>query len=69
MGRCGVSVSFFFLNHRSGIMGTLEIAGWHVCCGQGWGLGGMELWVGSNKMILFSLYIAVSHTAHVLFSV
>ena len=43
-----VSVLFYFIDHRSGIMGTLVIAGWRVCWGQGWGLGGMELWVGSN---------------------
>ena len=34
--------------------------------GGGDSVGGMELRVGSN-MILFSVYIAASHLAHVLF--
>ena len=33
---------------------------------RGWGLGEMELRVGSNIMIHFFLYIAVSHMVHVL---
>ena len=36
-----------------------------VSWGRVWGLGEMELWVGSNIMIHF-LYIAVSHMAHIL---
>ena len=35
-----------------------------VSWGQGWGLGEMELWVGSNDS--FSSYIAVSHMAYIL---
>ena len=40
---------------------------WMGCVWEGWGgLGGMELWVGSNAMKLFSfLYIAASRMAHV----
>ena len=37
-----------------------------VSWGRGWGLGEMELRVGSNILIHFSLSIAVSHMAHVL---
>ena len=42
---------------------------WMVCVlGAGWGLGGMELRVGSNIMIFFLvLYTAASRTAHVLY--
>jgi len=40
-----------------------------VCVlGAGWGLGGVELRVGSNIMILFFvLYTAASHMAHELY--
>ena len=38
-----------------------------MCWGQVWGLGGMELWVGSKIMIIFFVYIAASFTAHVLY--
>ena len=37
-----------------------------VSWGRGWGLGEMEIRVGSNILIHFSLSIAVSHMAHVL---
>ena len=37
-----------------------------MCWGQGLGLGGIGLWVGSNIMKLFHfLCIAASHTTHV----
>ena len=50
----------------SGTVSILARAGWCVCVlGAGWGLGWMELRVGSNIMILFSLYIAASHTVRV----
>ena len=41
-----------------------------VCVlGVGWGLGGMELRVGSNNDSFFAgiIYTAASHTAHVLY--
>ena len=31
-----------------------------ACCGQGWTLGGMELWVGSNLIIFFFVYCCFS---------
>ena len=38
-----------------------------VSWGRGWGLGGMELRVGSNKYNdSFSLYISASYMAHIL---
>ena len=37
-----------------------------VSWGRGWGLGGMELRVGSNIMIHYFIYFAASHMAHVL---
>ena len=59
------------------MVGTLATAGWYVCVcvfiwggsgdfGAGGG-GGGELWVSSNIMnlVVFFLYNAASHTAHV----
>ena len=38
-----------------------------ILLGAGWVMGGMELRVGNNNIIIFSLYIAASHTVHVLY--
>ena len=78
VGRCRVSVSVFSgLDHRvwySGHSGK----NWMVVCvcvyvcvcvcwGQGWGLGGMELWVGSNIMTFVLLQLLIWHLYFIFF--